>query len=583
MAIVVMLISLCPMFSWAQLQDVSFNVGGSKFTMVAVQGGTFKMGADIVNDAEASDDEMPTHLVEVSDFLIGRHEVTQSLWTAVMGTNPSFFQEDQRPVECVSWEDCMAFIARLNAMTGKHFRLPTEAEWEYAAKGGQHHSTSIYSGSDDIDAVAWWAGNAGNAIGGGHPDYGTHPVGSKYSNPLGIYDMTGNVVEWCSDRYDAKYYSHSSKKNPRGSHDGTEYVVRGGGWNYAAKSCRVTNRDSNFPNYSNNTLGLRLALDAEDASSDTDSDVQGIEDDDSKVSQEIEDQPIVDDAFDHDASIIPVLPHRANETYEDEERHKAVESNRTESKTDDVLLIRPVQDRELEVKGIKFVMKAVEGGYFTQGASAEQGSACENDEKPTHKVFVGSFLIGETEVTQELWQAVMGSNPSRFIGSKRPVERVSWSACQVFIQKINALTGLHFRLPTEAEWEYAARGGNKSRHTKYAGSNDLSVVAWYQSNSGNSTHQVAQKQPNELGLYDMCGNVWEWCNDRYADNYYTSLIRGTSGTISNPEGPKTGSNRVCRGGGWFFGPTFCRNSFRFNFNPNDSSYYIGLRLALEVE
>ena len=571
----VLTLFLCPLFSRAQLHDVSFNVGGSTFTMVAVKGGTFQMGARLDIDEEADDDELPAHTVEVGDFLIGRHEVTQSLWTAVMGSNPSYFQDGRRPVECVSWEDCMTFISRLNAMTGKNFRLPTEAEWEYAAKGGHYANASCYSGSDDISDVAWWAGNAGNALGGGHPDYGTHSVGRKYGNQLGIYDMTGNVDEWCSDKYDADYYRHSAKKNPRGAHEGTEYVVRGGGWNYAAKSCRVTNRDSNFPNYSNNNLGLRLALDADclTADADTDADADADAEDPDSIREETQNQQT---SYDW------------QETYDDEEEDAVVapvlQTHEPETKnTKENLAVRAVRDREVNVKGIRFTMKAVGGGNFTQGATSDQGGACENDEKPAHKVFLRSFLIGETEVTQELWQIVMGSNPSRFVGINRPVERVSWNACQVFIQKLNALTGLRFRLPTEAEWEYAARGGNKSRQTKYAGSNDLSNIAWWQTNSGSSTHQVAQKQPNELGLYDMSGNVWEWCNDRYAEKYYSMLVEGTDGMISNPEGPKTGTNRVCRGGGWFFGPTFCRNAFRFNFNPADSSYYIGLRLALDAE
>ena len=238
--------------------------------------------------------------------------------------------------------------------------------------------------------------------------------------------------------------------------------------------------------------------------------------------------------------------------------------------------------RKVTANGVTFNMVEVKGGRFNMGGTAEQ-FGCESDEFPIHVVSLNDYYIGETEVTQELWQAVMGDNPSGFqTSTKLPVERVMWSECQDFVSKLTELTGIPFRLPTESEWEFAARGGLNTHFYQYSGSNNIDDVAWW-GNCGNTTHEVATKQPNELGLYDMSGNVWEWCNDRYAEKYYSMLVEGTDGTISNPIGPKTGVNRVCRGGGWFFGPTFCRNAFRFNFNPADSSYYIGLRLALDAE
>ena len=185
-------------------------------------------------------------------------------------------------------------------------------------------------------------------------------------------------------------------------------------------------------------------------------------------------------------------------------------------------------------------MVFVEGGTFKMGAKGKVPL----NEKPAHQVTLTSFSIGRYEVTQEEWQAVIGSNPSYFKGAKRPVESVSWNDCQEFIRKLNAMTGKHFRLPTEAEWEYAARGGNRSRGYKYAGSNDLNSVAWYEDNSGNQTHEVGSKQPNELGLYDMSGNVTEWCQDWYDSKYYSSSPQ------SNPQGPSSGTYyRVIRGGG----------------------------------
>ena len=233
------------------------------------------------------------------------------------------------------------------------------------------------------------------------------------------------------------------------------------------------------------------------------------------------------------------------------------------------------------VGGVSFKMVAVEGGTFTMGATAEQGSDVYSDEKPAHQVTLSSYSIGETEVTQALWQAVMGSNPSDFTGNLQcPVECVSWNDCQTFITKLNQLTGATFRLPTEAEWEYAARGGNRSKGYKYAGSNTIGDVAWYWGNipsqssgtSGYGTQTVATKAPNELGLYDMSGNVWEWCQDWWGSY--------SSGAQTNPTGPTSGSYRVRRGGCWNNNARNCRVSYRGSCTPSNAYSYLGLRLAL---
>ncbi len=280
----------------------------------------------------------------------------------------------------------------------------------------------------------------------------------------------------------------------------------------------------------------------------------------------------------------------------------------------------------ITVKGVSFKMIRVQGGTFTMGATSEQGSDAYDWEKPAHKVTLSTYYIGETEVTQELWKAVMGSNPSEFkpketnaarcsydafvadvqrlnakkpgsmhvptrqewdaamvttSGSlKRPVENVSWEDCQEFIRRLNELTGKKFRLPTEAEWEFAARGGTKSAGYKYSGSNDINTVAWYTVNAydkGKSspdygTHVVKTKKPNELGIYDMSGNVYEWCSDWYGD--YTDAAQ------TNPKGASSGSDRVFRGGSWRGSARNCRSSYRYNDTPDDRGYYLGLRLVL---
>ena len=480
----------------------SITVNGVSFNMIRVQGGTFMMGGTAGQGDQTYDDEFPSHEVTLSSYSIGETEVTQALWQAVMGTNPSGFVGNlNRPVETVSWNDCQAFIAKLNQMTGKSFRLPTEAEWEYAARGGNKGHDYMFAGSNDLDDVAWAYSN----IPSQQPNsdgYGTQPVAQKAPNDLGLYDMSGNVYEWCSDWYDA--YPAEAQINPKGPSDdeGCHYRVnRGGGWNRYGRSCRVSLRNNSTPESAYFNIGMRLVLDV-------------------------------------------------NEIY--------------------------------TVNGVSFTMVPVEGGTFIMGATPEQGTSDPwTVEYPTHEVTLSSFSIGQTEVTQELWQAVMGNNPSEFSGdTNHPVEMVSWDDCQTFITQLNTLTGMNFRLPTEAEWEYAARGGSKSHGFKYAGGNDINELAWWNDNacdgvgpdsSDYGTHPVASKKANELGLYDMSGNVWEWCQDwfgNYSDEAQT-----------NPIGPTTGDNRVYRGGSWINYARNCRVSSRFHWGMTGANN-IGLRLAM---
>ena len=217
-------------------------------------------------------------------------------------------------------------------------------------------------------------------------------------------------------------------------------------------------------------------------------------------------------------------------------------------------------------------MVYVSGGTFTMGATSEQGFDYEVDERPAHSVTLSGYYIGKYEVTQELWEAVMGSNPSDFKGDNLPVENVSWNDVQEFLRKLNAMTGKRYRLPTEAEWEFAARGGNSSRGYKYSGSNSLGSVAWYRDNSGRGTHAVGTKSPNELGIYDMSGNVREWCQDWYG-SYSSSSQR-------NPKGTNSGSYRVFRGGSWNYDARLCRVSIRYYNNPDLRYNSLGFRLAL---
>ena len=226
----------------------------------------------------------------------------------------------------------------------------------------------------------------------------------------------------------------------------------------------------------------------------------------------------------------------------------------------------PVKD------GISIDMVKVEAGTFMMGATSEMKDPY-SDKKPVHQVtLTNDYYMGKYEVTQALWQAVMGSNPSNFKGDNLTVETVNWNDCQEFISKLNSLTGRKFRLPTEAEWEYAARGGKKSRSYQYSGSSNISDVAWYDGNSGSKTHPVGKKQANELGIYDMSGNVWEWCSDWYGSY--------SSSSQTNPMGSDSGAKRVRRGGSWCHIARICRSSYRSGDAPDCRGLYLGLRLAL---
>ena len=451
----------------------SITVNGVSFTMVPVKGGTFAMGDPVV--------AFPVHNVTVSNFIIGQTEVTQELWVAVMGSNPSWYKSDsQCPVERVTWLDCQTFISKLNQLTGKHFRLPTEAEWEFAARGGNQSQGYTYAGSNNVADVAWYRSNSNNK---------THPVAQKTPNELGLYDMSGNVEEWCQDWY--AVYSADAQTDPTGPETGEHRMHRGGAYNFQESGCSVAIRSSSDPTSVSN-YGLRLVLD------DT-------------------------------------------EVY--------------------------------TVNGVSFMMVPVKGGTFTMGQTGVSA--------PVHEVTLSSYRIGQTEVTQELWQAVMGSDPSAFSGNaQKPVENISWDDCQTFITKLNQMTGKTFRLPTEAEWEFAARGGNKSKGYEYAGSNTADNVAWYFDNipsqawgaEGYGTQPVATKAPNELGLYDMSGNVWEWCQDWKGD--YSSAAQ------TDPTGPATGTTRVIRGGCWNYDASYCRVAVRSSLTPTNHNFNFGFRLAL---
>ena len=484
----------------SDVETITVNNLGRRvsFKMIRVKAGTFQMGNTLGISEE------PVHSVTLTnDYYIGETEVTQELWEAVMGSNPSQAKGAQNPVESISWNDCKTFINKLNTLTGKRFRLPTEAEWEYAARGGNKSRNYTYSGSNYPDEVAWFFETSRLKL---------HPVKTKAPNELGIYDMSGNVWEWCEDWYGRSYYKNSPTTNPTGPASGASRVIRGGSWDGDASGCRTTKRLDFAPTYSSYTFGFRLALNA------------------------------------------------------------SPKGNTVTAKNERTFTEASVKTFTVKNNGrtVSFKMIGIAAGTFKMGSTSG-----DSDERPVHSVtLTNDYYIGETEVTQELWEAVMGSNPSRFKGAQNPVEQVNWEDCKTFINKLNSLTGQSFRLPTEAEWEYAARGGSKSLNYTYSGSNNIDDVAWYHVNSRSKAHPVKTKEPNELGIYDMSGNVWTWCEDWYDSSYYKNS------PSTNPTGPASGYYRVIRGGGWSFSAEGSRSADRVSCTPSKRGFNIGLRLAL---
>lgn len=456
----------------------SVLVDNVEFKMIFVEGGMFAMGAT-KEQSNPEDNEKPVHQVTLSSYYIGETEVTQQLWEAVMGSNPSVAKGPYRPVCEVSWDDCQLFIKKLNQKTGLAFRLPTEAEWEYAARGGKKSQGYQYSGSDDLNLVGWYRDNSTD-YGGGKGNYNN--VRRLSPNELGLYDMSGGVWEWCQDKMGT--YSNSSQTNPLEMAAGDERVIRGGSRKGSMWSCRNAVRNCDSPDSRNDCVGLRLAL-----------------------------QSFPTDYF-------------INYKLVTEQQVEDMSSVVSGTATDTICF---------NVRDVSFSMVHVDGGAFYvwdgEGYSATEMQPIMSDiYGNNYFVEMRPYYIGETEVTQELWEAVMGANPVDTLqqGNNRPVVNVSWNDCQDFITKLNEITGKFFRLPTDAEWQFAAQGGVKSKGFNYCGSNNLSDVAWYGGNS-KIVNPVKMKQPNELGIFDMSGNVWEWTNERskyLASGRLLFIIRG---------------------------------------------------------
>ncbi len=508
--------------------------------MVLLPAGTFLMGS---NDNEQGrwDVEGPQHQVTLTKpFYMGIYEVTQAQYEAVMGNNPSYFPGiPNRPVEQVSWENCAVFCNRLSDREGltriynektwsinwnaNGYRLPTEAEWEYACRAGT--TTRFYWGDDpdysQIELHAWYE------------EKQTHEVGLKQPNAWGLHDMSGNVWEWCQDWYGN--YTFNALIDPIGASPGLSCVLRGGGWSGDARYCRAASRFGWDPADKLYYLGFRIVR---------------------SMTEGVPPSPT--------PKPTPTALPKATPT-----------STKTPTPTQVSTLPREITINlpNLSASAKPLEMVLIPAGTFMMG-SPEDEIGRYTDEGPQHQVtLTKSFYLGKYEVTQAQWQAVMGSNLSYFTGNNRPVEQVSWNDCQAFIQNLNKLGQGIFRLPTEAEWEYACRAGTTTRF--YWGDDpDYSQIgqyAWYWDNSNSQTHEVGTKLPNAWGLYDMSGNVWEWCQDWYGTYPFSPQV--------DPAGVNSGSDRVLRGGSCFVYGRYCWSAYRGDRWPGNVDNNLGFRLS----
>ncbi len=536
--------------------------GNIVLEMVKIKGGSFMMGSPEDEEGRSSN-EVLHRVILTEDYWLGRFEVTQAQYEAVMNCNPSHSKQGKEyPVNCVSWEDAMAFCTRLTMLERKAgrlsekfaFTLPTEAEWEYACRAGT--TTALYKGtslefvkenyldkSDHLNELGWYTSNS---------RYSLHPVGQKRPNAWGLYDMYGNVGEWCFDWFGS--YSNHTLKNPMGPAKGIARVMRGGGIFTAAYACRSAQRfncgDLDEPDP---TMGFRLAL----------------------------------------ATERPVTTTVA-QTKQD---HK--------KKNDSVHFQTVTENIELPEGEFLELVKIPTGSFEMGSADDELGRYWE--ESKHHVILTKDFWLGKYEVTQAQYEAIMNCNPSHFHVFKcfnaypvesiswekamnfcrnYPVDSVSWEKAMEFCRKLteyernigHLAEGYEFTLPTEAQWEYACRAGTTTALNNGENLKDkdicsnLDKLGWYRGNAGKAPHAVGQKSANAWGLFDMHGNLEEWCldwaNERYLFNDET-----------DPMGPSIGKKRIQKGGCWAYNARNCRSASHAH-SVADASNGGGFRVAL---
>ena len=544
--------------------------------LVWIDPGSFQMGS-----GDGNSNEKPVHMVQIAKgFWLGKYEVTQAEYRGVTGTNPSRFQTGNaarkglfgfgkqvrkpsmltHPVEQVSWNDAAEFCRKLTQREraadrlpdGYVFRLPTEAEWEYACRAG---TMTTYSwgnsfGKGNCNAENYKGGNGKQRAYLKRtklPVDSTMPVGTFAANAWGLHDMHGNVQEWCFDWYEQGSYKRSPATDPVNTTATAQRVMRGGFFGSPVTVVRSASRGMFKPTGPGNGLGFRacLALPA----------------------------PI-------QTSAIPV---------DDEEQLVGMSTGGERGGSD--AATGPTESQPWRVPRLGMELVWVASGQFVMGSSEAErraaatpnGSMALYGDETQHPVKLPKgFWLGKYEVTQAEYEGITGKNPSTIGGDRKPVEQVSWDDAMTFCQRLSEREQAagrlpkwcEYRLPTEAEWEYAARGGARSKGFRYSGSDRVDEVAWHSGNADGATHPVGRNSANELGLFDMGGNVWEWCMDWYG--------RYPPAGATDPRGAADGSQRVFRGGSWRRDASHCRSAYRSGSEPKNAADHVGFRVALAV-
>lgn len=547
----------------------AFEVEGVRQRLRWIPPGRFWMGSPATEPGRQYN-EGPQHAVTLEQgFWLADTPCTQELWEAVMGDNPSKFKGKQRPVELVSWNDTQEFLERLNRrFRNLEARLPTEAEWEYGCRAGTQGAhwlsgpaISESESAQRLQEIAWFTGNSEGS---------TQSVASKSPNPWGLYDSLGNVLEWCWDWYEQ--YSETLAIDPEGPEGGGGRVIRGGSWSEHAQDVRAAYRFWGRPDVRSPNLGFRLSRGRVPK-------LRGAENKVPRASSEQARRGTSLRAGARRSMAWIEWVRWANDGGVDPYGRWAVFS----------------------ANGVEQRMRWIVPGRFRMGSPEDEAGRWE-DEGPQHEVELSQgFWLADTPCTQALWEAVMGANPSRFLSPRRPVENVSWEAVQEFLTRLGSeVPGLEPEIPTEAQWEYACRVGTRTatwqgdleilgeRHAP-----GLDSIAWYGGNSGvgfelpegedssgwkevqfprqiSGSRDVAQKQANPWGLYDMLGNVFEWCRD--GERAYQP------DAVLDPVGPE-GSQRVFRGGSWGEHARSVRAADRSWGHPDGRIPDLGFRLS----
>ena len=537
-----------PYGAWCEFQ-VPRHDGKGMVTqrMRWIKPGEFLMGSP-AGEEDRYSDESPAHSVKLTQgYWMADTQVTQELWMAIgRGENPSDFKGESNPVENVSWEDCHDWFEKLcEHHESLQLSCPTEAQWEYACRAG---SMGAYCFGDDPSALSkygWFDENS---------ERKTHPVKQLQPNSWGLYDMHGNVWEWCNDRFGD--YAAFAQSDPTGPAEGMTRVLRGGSWSFSARDLRSACRSWFVPGVRGYYLGFRLlssALGAEPS----------------------------------ERAMLPVAQQGTQRARPIQILVKDQQSSRSDSfwksgtkpqwvsnyGTDEYGLWCEFQLPRYDGKGVVTQrMRWINPGTFLMGSIGEENKLAIRDETQHEVTLTQGYWLGDSQITQELWRCITGTNPSRFPGDTNPVEQISWNDCQDWLQSVlQRVPTLQLSLPTEAQWEYACRAGSTRAYCFGDDPKELPKYGWFDENSRNETHPVKQLEPNTWGLYDMHGNVWEWCSDWYGEYQKSAQL--------DPTGPAKGSSRVIRGGCWDDPKPSLRSACRVRNVPGIQNNYLGFRIA----